>query len=152
MTAAQYREMQSPPKKKLGHPEEDLQIACVGWFRLQFPRYERLLFASLNSLAFTGNYSDPEARGRYIAKLKRLKAMGLEPGVPDLTLSVRRGSFSGFYCELKVPGKYPEPHQREMMALLTEQGYYCCVAKTVDEFAREVKRYMTLETVGRFTA
>lgn len=148
MKVEEYRALTAPKKKKVGHPEEDLQIACVGWFRLQFPQYEKLLFANLNSLAYTGDNS-PEGRGRYFAKLKRLKAMGLEPGVPDLTLAVRRGSYSGFFCELKVPEKYPEPHQREMMGLLEAQGFYCVVAKTTDEFAYKVKRYMSLETPGR---
>lgn len=134
----------SPVKRKLGHPEEDLQVGCVGWFRRQFPIYGRLLYANLNALAYTG-----QSKGAFINKLKRLKAMGLEKGIPDLMLAVRRGSYSGFFCELKVPGKNPKPEQEEMIALLTAQGYYCCVSKTVDEFMHEVKRYMRLDTVGR---
>lgn len=151
MSVAEYQKLVKPKRKKLGHPEEDLQIGCVGWFRLQFPVYGKLLFANLNSLAFTGEHT-PEGRGRYFAKLKRLKAMGLEPGVPDLTLAVRRGSYFGFYCELKIPGRYAEPHQREMMELLSNQGYYCCVAKTVEEFMAAVSFYMKLHTPGRIAA
>lgn len=147
MKLAEYRAMTEPKKRKVGHPEEDIQVGCVGWFRMQFPMYARLLYANLNQLAYTG-----QDRGAFINKLKRLIAMGLEKGVPDLTLAVRRGSFGGFYCELKVPGKPTKPEQDEMIALLRSQGYYCCVAKTVDEFAAEAKRYMRLETVGRVAA
>lgn len=148
MTLEELQKMTGVKRKKLGHPEEDLQIACVGWFRIQFPHYGRLMYANLNALAFVSGQN----KGAFINKLKRLKAMGLEKGVPDLMLAVRRGSYCGLYCELKVPGKPTKPEQDEMIELLKSQGYFCFVSKQVDHFANVIKNYMALETSGRVSA
>lgn len=57
--------------------EHNLQVACVAWFRLQYPQYAKLLFAVPN-----GGY-----RNRIEAK--RLKKEGVLAGVPDLIFLYR---------------------------------------------------------------
>lgn len=104
-------------QKRGGWTREDReQQALVQWFRLQYPALRRLLFSVPN-----GARTSPAVAGR-------LKATGLQAGVPDLLLAVPRPPLPGLFLEMKTrtPGgdkSYPDIHQRSMHKLLREQGY-----------------------------
>ena len=58
------------------------QIACVKWFRYQFPKYIKLLIAV------------PNGGGRDAKKAKILMYEGVTPGVSDLLLLIpKKGSY-----------------------------------------------------------
>jgi hypothetical protein len=61
----------------------------------------------------------------------RLKAMGVRPGIPDIAFFPRNRP--AHFIELKMPGKYPEPHQRELHAILRGLGSPVAVCRSVDE-------------------
>lgn len=61
------------------HKESDTQIACVRWFRLQYPRLAMLLI------------SIPNGGRRDVITGKILKAEGAVAGASDLILLLRRG-------------------------------------------------------------
>ena len=63
--------------------EHNLQIACVRWFRLQYPKH--LIYAI------------PNGGRRNVAVAAKLKAEGVLPGVPDLHIPVAKGGFHGLY-------------------------------------------------------
>ncbi len=73
----------------------------------------------------------------------KLKRMGLKRGVPDMLifepwhspkpeLGYRRGGF-GVVIELKAPGKYPAPKQREWLAALKARGWSVHVCRSLQE-------------------
>jgi len=61
----------------------------------------------------------------------RLKAMGIRPGIPDIAFFPRNRP--ACFIELKMPGKYPEPHQRALHARLKALGCLVAVCRSVDE-------------------
>ena len=80
-----------------------------------------LLFAIPN-----GGERDARAAGR-------MKLEGVSAGIPDLFLPVARMGkgqgvklppmYHGLWIEMKIPGKYAEPHQRAWHKALRAQGY-----------------------------
>lgn len=113
------------------HPESQLQQACVKWFRLQYPKYEKLLYAIPNG----------GARSKITAAI--LKGEGVVSGIPDLKLAVPRKEYHGLYIEMKIKGNYPEDNQKEVIALLKQQGYMVEICYTIDEFMKIVNGYLS---------
>lgn len=113
------------------HTEHDLQVACVRWFRLQYSRCGRLLFAI------------PNGGQRNLVVAAKLKAEGVVSGVPDMFLALPNGGYHGLWIELKNgrAGRLSE-HQKEMIDSLRAMGYCCVVCRTIDEFMGAVKEYM----------
>lgn len=108
--------------------EDNLQIACVNWFRLQYPK--RVIYAVPNG----GKRSKAEA-GRF-------KAMGVLAGVSDLCIPEPMNEFHGLYIELKDGlDKYATPSQREFIEKMNQRNYCAKVAKTFKEFVAVVKNY-----------
>ena len=58
------------------HEESRMQMACVRWFRLQYPQYAKLLF------------SVPNGGARTLTEGKILKFEGTVAGVSDLILLI----------------------------------------------------------------
>lgn len=73
---SEYTKKSATKQKKVQH-EGQLQIACVRWFRLQYPAYASLLFHPKNE-------ADGATSGKKIAINA---AAGVVPGVPDLILA-----------------------------------------------------------------
>ena len=70
-------QQEEKPKRKCRQHEGSLQIACVRWFRLQYPQYAMLLFHPRNEAGQ--------------GKSKRIAidaAAGVVAGVPDLMLAL----------------------------------------------------------------
>ena len=111
-------------------PETTLQISCVKWFRLQFPKL--VLFMITNDGKKTPQQGALD------------KARGLLAGMPDLMLSVARGGYNGLYIELKRKGPKgrPSDEQIEMNLKLTEQGYLCVYIRDINGFIELVINYL----------
>ena len=73
------------------------------------------------------------------------KKAGAKVGVPDIVINVARGKFHGLYIEMKrqVRGVVSD-EQKEMLRLLSDQGYACFVAKGADAAMLAVERYLKL--------
>ncbi len=125
------------------HLEDDLQADCVTWFRLQYP--DVIIHHSKNE----GN------RGGLAGKIdgKRNKAMGVHPGFADLQiikskypppwdLSTSAEAYHGFFIEVKEPGKYQTPEQKDFQRKVESEGYKYQVCKSIDEFIEKVNAYM----------
>jgi hypothetical protein len=68
------------------------------------------------------------------AQAGKSKAMGLLADMPDLHLPVTRGPFLSLYTEVKRPGEYPTRTQKEMHALLRNEGHcvvWCLSAQEI---------------------
>lgn len=143
MMALAEAERNMPAKRYLRDVEHQTQANCVAWFRWQYPKYEKLLFAVPN-----GGF-----RGK--AQAGKLKVEGVVKGVSDLLLLVPAGEYHGLCIEMKkeeityVNGKkrvsrgYQEPEQKEWQALVEAQGYKYVVCWNIDGFMKEVNDYLS---------
>ena len=112
--------------------EESHQVALVGWFRIQYPALEDLLFIIANG----------ENVGPF--RMARLKKMGLVPGMPDLMLSIARKPYHGLYIEMKRPDGHLQKNQVELHAELKAQDYHVVTAYGWDEAKMFLKEYLQL--------
>lgn len=90
-------------------------------------------------------YAIPNGARTSMSVAVRLKAEGLRSGVPDLHLPVARGSFIGWWCEMKYGRNKPSPEQEWWMDALTEQGHRVVVCYTAEAAMDEALAYLALE-------
>ena len=135
----------SATKQKKVQREGQLQIACVRWFRLQYPAFSTLFFHPKN-----------EAES-YCKKIAINAAAGVVPGVPDLILalpSIRYEENIGdlsphkaFYHALGIELKYGHTnqqtaHQKEFQAFWEAAGYKYVLCRSLEEVKQQVDDYM----------
>ena len=116
------------PRKKPGHPESELQRACVRWFRMQHPGV--LLFHI------------PNGGKRNAREAAIFKAEGVVAGIPDLFLAEARHGFHGLFIEMKAGRNRPTPEQADAMQMLNASGYLCAVCRSFEEFKELTDNYM----------
>lgn len=73
------------------HIESQIQQNCVTWFRLQYPKIGRLLFAV------------PNGGARNAREAAIMKGEGVTAGVADLILLYPSGGFHSLCIEFKTP-------------------------------------------------
>ncbi len=117
-------------RKHQGHAEDDLQMQCVRWFRLQYPQLARLLHHSPN-----GGRRDAREGARF-------KQMGTQAGFPDLILLVASQGYHALLLELKTRTGRQQDSQKEYQQLAEAQGYRYVVIRSLDAFMDEVNTYM----------
>lgn len=117
-------------RKHQGHAEDDLQMQCVTWFRLQFPKFARLLHHS------------PNGGRRNAREGARFKKMGVQPGFPDLVLLVASQDCHGLFIELKSATGRQEDSQKEYQELVEAQGYRYVLVRTLDQFRAAINDYL----------
>ena len=111
-------------------PEQNLQIACVCWFRYQYP-YEILIHI-------------PNGGYRTSVEALKFKQMGVLSGVPDLLLLKKSHDFSGLFIEMKSGNGKLTESQKLMIERLELKGYKCEVASNFEEFKRIIEDYFKL--------
>lgn len=113
--------------------EHELQVACVEWFRYQYPSLSKRLFAVPN-----GGYRDRRTAAK-------LKYEGVLSGVSDLILLKPNINFHALLIEMKVTEKYSRQssEQKEWQKELTSLNEYkYVVCRSIDDFMREVNDYL----------
>lgn len=128
---------QEQPKtrgRKPRHIESSLQIACVLWFRVKYPKFDKLLFAV------------PNGGQRSAATARILKAEGVVAGVADLILLVPRGGFASLCIEMKAgkAGRQSE-HQRAWQEAAEGEGNRYAIARSLEDFQQIITDYLGLE-------
>lgn len=132
-----------PHQRKIQH-EGGLQIACVRWFRLLYPKFSKLLFHPKN-----------EADGAHGKKIAINAAAGVVPGVPDLILALPSSKllkseyivipigFFGLGIELKY-GKTNNQtdHQKRFQAYWEAAGYKYSLCRSLEDFMEVINEYM----------
>jgi hypothetical protein len=111
--------------------EHFLQVACVNWFRLQYPK--ELIYAI------------PNGGPRNIITAKKLKAEGVTAGIPDLFVAAACGGYNGIYIELKngKQGTVSE-NQKSIIAHLQNKGYKVAVSRSFEDFVSTINVYLSL--------
>jgi len=137
--------------------ESKLQINCVKWFDLQYPKLKQLLFAIPNG----------HVRNKITASI--CKAEGVRAGVPDVFLSVAanpkankiikliEGRFEngawwekdsakpyhGLYIEFKWDKGKQTDSQKAFEKSVTKQGYRYEIIKDFDSFKNLIEWYLS---------
>ena len=118
--------------KEYGMSESQIQQDCLKWFSIQYPllSQEGMLFHIPNEGIRLGGMG------------ARMKREGIVRGVADLFLCVPRGGYHGLFIEMKKPGSYQRPEQKEWQRNVEKYGYKYVVCKTLEEFKEIVKTYL----------
>lgn len=111
------------------YEEEELQIACVRWFSLQYQKLALLLHHS------------PNGGLRTSFEAKRFKAMGTRAGFPDLVLLFPNAKYHALFVELKTKTGKQQPSQKQMQLALEQMGYRYEIVRSLDGFMNCIRRY-----------
>ena len=114
------------------HIEDNLQIACVRWFSLQYPRLSNYLHHSPN-----GGFRNLREAGRF-------KQMGVRAGFPDLILLYPSGKYHYLCIELKSEKGKQTESQKKWHKMIQETGNKYVVCRNLDQFMTEINNYMNL--------
>ena len=110
--------------------ESNLQIACVKWFRLQYPRKANLL----NSV--------PNGGARNAITGAIIKKEGAVRGVADLELNIAKGGWHGLKIEMKTAKGRHSPYQKQWQKDIEAEGYLYAIVRSVDEFIQLITWYI----------
>lgn len=111
--------------------ESNLQIACVRWYRLQYPRIANLL----NSV--------PNGGARNAITGAIIKKEGAVRGVADLELNIAAHGYHGLKIEMKTAKGRQSPFQKQWQKDIEAQGYLYAIVRSVDEFMQLLNWYIT---------
>lgn len=120
------RERAVKPKKVQGHQESDIQIACVKWFKMQYPRY--VIFAVPN-----GGTRDKK---EMIWMLRE----GILPGAADLTICGDNGKI--LFIEMKTKTGKQNPHQKEFEEKVKKLGFQYVICRSLEDFIKVVREWV----------
>lgn len=112
------------------HEEDDLQIACVKWFGLQFPGVAKLLHHS------------PNGGFRTKVTAARFKSMGTRAGFPDLILLLPKTPYCYLAIELKTAVGRQAVSQKDYEALMASHGGKYVVVRSLEQFMEVVNEYI----------
>lgn len=90
-------------------------------------------------------FAIPNGGHRQIGTARKMKAEGVQAGVPDMLLPVARQGFHGLFIEMKVKPNKPSSEQRAWIEALQAQGYLCEVCYSWIEAVRVIWGYLGQE-------
>jgi hypothetical protein len=91
-------------------------------------------------------FAIPNGGFRHKAVAARMRAEGVEPGIPDIFVSVPKEGYSGMYIEMKStdPKAKLSAAQQDKIRLLRQNGYHVCVCKEADHAIAVTKEYLEI--------
>ncbi|TAL13912.1 hypothetical protein EPN95_04460 [Patescibacteria group bacterium] len=130
--------------------ERQEALAFNAWRLAHLRRYPELENLILNPLG-GGRAVKFNRNGEvYSPAAKRLQEEGLEKGISDYFLAVPRGSYSGFWIELKAMDGRPSPEQLAFLGRQREYGYAAEWVKGWEGMAEMIVEYLKMPR-GRAT-
>lgn len=112
-------------RKKVKHPEQDLQKTIYKWFSLQYP----LLYGCL--------FHVPNGGKRSVVEASIFKAMGTVSGIPDI-LFIYKGVLYAF--ELKADEGKLTDNQKYIHEQFKKQGVDVVIIRSLDSFIQNIKQ------------
>ena len=83
-----------------------------------------------------GGFRNPKTAGD-------IKDEGVVAGVSDLILLVKNKRYGALLIEMKAPGKYQRPVQKQWEKIVTAKGEYkYVVCRSLDEFIKVITEYL----------
>ena len=123
---SQQKKTRKPPSDE----EHQRQVACVNWFRLQYPKLRNILFAIPNG-------------GRRDAVIgAKLKEEGVVAGVADLILLKRNRQYGALCVEMKNKSGSQSETQKKWQKEAEATGNKYVVCRSLDDFMKEVTEYL----------
>ena len=111
--------------------EADLQKTVVKWLNYALPP---------NSIF---HHSPNEGSNNKVQYYVKQKGLGFKSGWPDLELFIP--GVKPIFIELKQPGNYPTPRQRNIHQMLLDTGVHCFVARSISEIYETIKDIVPLQ-------
>lgn len=116
---------------KIKKVSEDIeQKTLIRWVSLKHPKIKDLLFHVPN-----------EGKRSPIRGLE-MRRMGMRAGIPDLFLSVPRGTYHGMYIELKSLSGKLTPQQQKYLDRFNQEGYLAVCCYGWEEAAKSIEEYL----------
>lgn len=109
-------------KRKPRHIEESIQVACVKWFRLQYPNL--VIFAV------------PNGGSRNLYEAKNMKESGTLAGVADLVIVGNGGRV--LFIEMKAGKNKQEDSQVLFQNKVEKLGHKYIICRSKEQFMKEV--------------
>lgn len=113
------------------HPESQLQISCLRYFRYQYSNIARLIFSIPN-----GGYRRP-------IEAKIMKAEGAVSGTSDVIFLIPSGIYSSLCIEFKAPGGKQTDLQKSWQELAEKHGNKYVIVRSFDAFRTEIQNYLS---------
>lgn len=111
--------------------EHQEQTAVIQWFRIQYPRYHKCLWAI------------PNGGARHIRTAMTLKQEGVLAGVSDLFLMVPKKGFHGMFIEIKTKKGKLSDAQKDFINLASLMGYFPVVCYGFEQAKKDIQSYLT---------
>ena len=108
--------------------EDTIQMTVMDWVRL-------------NPSISPNIFHIPNGGDRAPQYAKKLRRMGLKPGVSDLFIAMPRHGYNGAWVELKSAGGRLAPAQKVFLADMVNQGYAAKVCYSIEETIEFIKHY-----------
>ena len=117
------------PRRHHADHEHHLQVACLQWFRMQYPQH--LIYAI------------PNGGQRNAIVASKLKAEGVTAGIPDLHIPTARNGYHSLYIEMKngKKGRLSE-HQKQTIQRLQAAGHKVARCRHIQEVLNEAHNYL----------
>lgn len=109
-------------KRKPRHIEESIQVACVKWFRLQYPNL--VIFAV------------PNGGSRNLYEAKNMKESGTLAGVADLVIVGNGGRV--LFVEMKAGKNKQEDSQVLFQNKVEKLGHKYIICRSREQFMKEI--------------
>lgn len=109
-------------KRRPRHIEESIQVACVKWFRLQYPNL--VIFAV------------PNGGSRNLYEAKNMKESGTLAGVADLVIVGNGGRV--LFVEMKAGKNKQEDSQVLFQNKVEKLGHKYIICRSKEQFMKEV--------------
>lgn len=109
-------------RRKPRHIEESIQVACVKWFRLQYPNL--VIFAV------------PNGGSRNLYEAKNMKESGTLAGVADLVIVGNNGRV--LFVEMKAGKNKQEASQVIFQQKVENLGHKYIICRSKEQFMKEV--------------
>lgn len=106
------------------------QSMLIKWFRLQFPLFNKCLWAI------------PNGSFRHIGTAIKLKSEGVMAGVSDLFLMIPNKGKHGLFIEMKAKNGKIQQNQIEFLNLAESMGYAAEVAYSFEEAKNIIEKYL----------
>lgn len=111
--------------------EHQIQVECVKWFRLQYPKLRMRLFAV------------PNGGQRNVIVASKMKAEGVLSGVADLILLKPSGKYAALLVEMKtMKGRQSETQKQWEADLCKDSEYKYVLCRSIEDFISAIKSYL----------
>ena len=126
-------------KGRAGKPEHYIQVRLFYLLERDYPDF------------YYHAYSVPNGGLRAKRTAAELLHEGVKDGVPDMQISVPRGTYHGMYLEVKTDKGRASSHQLERVSKLCAVGYYAVICHGFDECWQAINKYVMLPTFDNIT-